>query len=94
MLMEEKFSNITLPGIRKTLRPATRISCEIAHKYGKFTDQEIPVLNDRNHLVAKVQPIYRLDRPEAQTAVDALAKGRQLVMRICQVVALGNCRGR
>jgi hypothetical protein len=52
------------------------------------------VLNDRNDLVAKVQPIYRLDRPEAQTAVDAFAKGRQLVMRICQVVALGNCRGR
>jgi len=64
------------------------------HKYGKLTDREITVLNDKNDLVAKVQPKYRLDRPQAQSAVDAFAKGRQLVMHICQVVALGNCRGR
>jgi hypothetical protein len=38
------------------------------HKYGKFTDQEIAVLNDKNDLVAKVQPKYGLTGPHAQSA--------------------------
>jgi hypothetical protein len=59
------------------------------HKYGKFTDQEITVLNDKNDLVAKVQPKYPLDRPQAQSTVDAFAKGRQLVMRKWSPSAIG-----
>jgi len=86
MLEGKKFSIITQPEFERPLIPATRMRGEIMHQYGKFTDQEISVLNDRNNLVAKVQPIYRLDRTEAQTAVDAFTKGPQLVMRICQVV--------
>jgi hypothetical protein len=38
------------------------------HKYGKFTDQEITVLNDKNDLVAKVQPKYGSTGPQAQCA--------------------------
>ena len=67
---------------------------EIVHQYGKCTDQEIADLKDKDDLVARVQAKYQLERSKAQRDVDAFAKGRQLVMRICQVVALGNCRGR
>ena len=64
------------------------------HKYGKLTDQDITVLNDKNDLVAKVQPKYGSTGPLGVKRVDAFVKGRQLVMRISQVVALDNCRGR
>jgi hypothetical protein len=41
------------------------------HEYRQVPDHEITVLSEGTDLVAKVQPIYRLDRPEAQTAADA-----------------------
>ena len=45
------------------------------HKYGKFTDQEITELNDKNDLVAKVQPKYRLDRPRRKALSMRSRKG-------------------
>ena len=47
-----KMSNISQPEFERPLMPATRMRGEIVHQYGKFTDQEITVLNDRNDFVA------------------------------------------
>ena len=44
------------------------------------------MLNDKNDLVAKSNRNTARQAPRRQSAVDAFAKGRQLVMRICQVV--------
>jgi hypothetical protein len=51
---------------------------EIARRWGKFSDQEIADLKDKDDLVDRVQAKYQLERTKAQRDVDAFAKGRQL----------------
>jgi hypothetical protein len=51
---------------------------EIVRRWGKFSDQEIADLKDKDDLVARVQAKYQLERSKAQRDVDAFAKGRQL----------------
>ena len=51
---------------------------EIQQKWGKFNAQEIAALKDKSDLVAQVQTKYQLDKTQAQSDVDAFAKGRQL----------------
>ena len=51
---------------------------EIQQKWGKFNAQEIAALKDKSDLVTQVQTKYQLDKTQAQSDVDAFAKGRQL----------------
>jgi uncharacterized protein YjbJ (UPF0337 family) len=78
MLKEMKMSNITQPEFNRPLVPTTGMRGEIARRWGKFSDEEIADLKDKDDLVAKVQAKYQLERSKAQRDVDAFAKGRQL----------------
>jgi hypothetical protein len=74
----DEMSNITQPEFERPLVPTTGMRAEIVRRWGKFSDQEIADLKDKDDLVAKVQAKYQLDRAQAQRDVDAFAKGRQL----------------
>ena len=65
-------------GIRKTPCTDQGMRGEIVRRWGKFSDQEIADLKDKDDLVARVQVKYQLERSKAQRDVDAFAKGRQL----------------
>lgn len=51
---------------------------EICDKWSKLSTQEIQELRSYDDLVAKVQAKYALERRQAQSEVDAFAKGRRL----------------
>jgi uncharacterized protein YjbJ (UPF0337 family) len=51
---------------------------DIQTKWGKFTQQEVAALKNKDDLVAQVQTKYALDKAQAQRDVDAFANGRQL----------------
>ncbi len=51
---------------------------EIGGKWSKLSVQEILDLKTNDDLVKQVQSKYRLGRSQAQSEVDAFAKGRQL----------------
>jgi hypothetical protein len=78
MLKEMKMSNITQPEFERPLVPTSGMRGEIVRRWGKFSDQEIADLKDKDDLVARVQAKYQLERSKAQRDVDAFAKGRQL----------------
>ena len=71
-------SNITQPEFDRPLVPTTGMRGEIVRRWGKFSDQEIADLRDKDDLVARVQAKYQLERSKAQRDVDAFAKGRLL----------------
>ena len=70
--------NNTQPGASKPHAAGAGMRGEIQQKWGKFNAQEIAALKDKNDLVAQVQTKYQLDKTQAQSDVDAFAKGRQL----------------
>jgi uncharacterized protein YjbJ (UPF0337 family) len=51
---------------------------EIQKQWSKFTYAEVSALKNKDELVAQVQSKYGLDMVQAQKAVDAFARGRQL----------------
>ena len=51
---------------------------EIGNKWSKLSVQEILDLKNNDDLVKQIQSKYRLGRPQAQSEVDAFARGRQL----------------
>ena len=51
---------------------------EIGSKWGKFSEQELSALKDRDDLVSQVVAKYGLEKSQAQRDVDALMKGRQI----------------
>lgn len=51
---------------------------EIGSKWGKFSDQELSALKDRDDLVTQVVAKYGLEKSQAQRDVDALMKGRRI----------------
>ncbi|WP_454622082.1 hypothetical protein [Bradyrhizobium cenepequi] len=51
---------------------------EIGSKWGKFSEQELSALKDRDDLVTQVVAKYGLEKSQAQRDVDALMKGRQI----------------
>ena len=48
-------SNITQPEFDRPLVPTTGMRGEIVRRWGKFSDQEIADLKDKDDLVARVQ---------------------------------------
>jgi hypothetical protein len=75
MLKEMKMSD---PEFDRPLVPTTGMRGEIVRRWGKFSDQEIADLKDKDDLVDRVQAKYQLERSKAQRDVEAFAKGRQL----------------
>ena len=63
MLKEMKMSNNTQPEFDRPLVPTTGMRGEIARRWGKFSDQEIADLKDKDDLVDS--------RSKAQRDVDA-----------------------
>ena len=51
---------------------------EIGSKWGKFSEQELSALKDRDDLVSQVVAKYGLEKAQAQRDVDALMKDRQI----------------
>lgn len=50
---------------------------EIGAKWGKFSEQELSSLKNKDDLVAQVVAKYGLEKSQAQRDVDTLMKGRQ-----------------
>lgn len=71
-------SNIAQPEASKAQAPGTGMRGEIQRKWGKFSVHEIAALESKDDLVAQVQTKYQLEKTQAQSDVDAFAKGRQL----------------
>lgn len=51
---------------------------EIGSKWGKFSEQELSALKNKDDLVAQVAAKYSLEKAQAQRDVDAVMKGRQI----------------
>jgi len=51
---------------------------DIGAKWGKFSEQELGALKNRDDLVDQVAAKYSLDKAQAQKDVDAVMKGRQI----------------
>ena len=51
---------------------------DIGAKWGKFSEQELGALKNRDDLVDQVVARYSLDKAQAQKDVDAVMKGRQI----------------
>ncbi len=63
----------------KPLRPREiGMRGEICGKWSKISAQEVLALRSNDDLVSQVQSKYALGRPEAQSEVNAFAKGRRL----------------
>lgn len=51
---------------------------DIGAKWGKFSEQELGALKNRDDLVDQVVSKYSLDKVQAQKDVDAVMKGRHI----------------
>ena len=51
---------------------------DIGAKWGKFSEQELGALRNRDDLVTQVVTKYSIDKAQAQRDVDAVMKGRQI----------------
>jgi hypothetical protein len=51
---------------------------DIGAKWGKFSEQELGALKNKDDLVTQVVAKYSIDKTQAQRDVDAVMKGRQI----------------
>lgn len=51
---------------------------EIGAKWGKFSEQDLSALKNKDDVVTQVAAKYSLDKAQAQRDVDALMKGRHI----------------
>ena len=51
---------------------------EICAKWSKFSEQDVAAIRGKADLVSQVVAKYGLDKAQAQSAVDALMKGRHI----------------
>ena len=51
---------------------------DISSKWGKFSEQELGALKNKDDLVTQVITKYSIDKAQAQREVDAVMKGRQI----------------
>ena len=51
---------------------------DISSKWGKFSEQELGALKNKDDLIAKIVAKYSIDKAQAQRDVDAVMKGRQI----------------
>ena len=70
--------NTTAPDNAAAPRTGTSARTEVMQKWSKFTSAEVTALKDKGDLIAQVQAKYSFEKSQAQSDVDAFAKGRQL----------------
>jgi hypothetical protein len=63
---------ITNPGMRQIVLK------DIRAKWGKFSEEDLSALKNNDDLVTQLAAKYSLEKGQAQSAVDALLKGRQV----------------
>jgi hypothetical protein len=51
---------------------------DIGAKWGKFSEQELGALKNKDELITQVVAKYSIDKVQAQKDVDAVMKGRQI----------------
>ena len=51
---------------------------DISSKWGKFSEQELGALKNKDDLITQVVAKYSIDKTQAQREVDAVMKGRQI----------------
>ena len=51
---------------------------DIGSKWGKFSEQELGALKNKDDLITQVVAKYSIDKAQAQRDVDAVMKGRQI----------------
>ena len=51
---------------------------DIGAKWGKFSEQELGALKNKDDLVTQVVAKYSIDKAQAQRDVDTVMKGRQI----------------
>jgi nucleotidyltransferase/DNA polymerase involved in DNA repair len=51
---------------------------DISSKWGKFSEQELGALKNKDDLITQVVAKYSIDKAQAQREVDAVMKGRQI----------------
>jgi len=51
---------------------------DISSKWGKFSEQELGALKNKDDLITQVVAKYSIDKAQAQREVDAVMKGRQV----------------
>ena len=51
---------------------------DISSKWGKFSEQELGALKNKDDLITQVVAKYSIDKAQAQREVDTVMKGRQI----------------
>ena len=51
---------------------------DISSKWGKFSEQELGALKNKDDLITQVVAKYSIDKAQAQREVDVVMKGRQI----------------
>ena len=51
---------------------------DISSKWGKFSEQELGALKNKDDLITQVVAKYSIDKVQAQRDVDAVVEGRQI----------------
>lgn len=51
---------------------------DISSKWGKFSEQELGALKNKDDLITQVVAKYSIEKAQAQRDVDAVMKGRQI----------------
>ncbi len=51
---------------------------DISSRWGKFSEQELGALKNKDDLITHVVAKYSIEKTQAQTDVDAVMKGRQI----------------
>jgi division protein CdvB (Snf7/Vps24/ESCRT-III family) len=51
---------------------------EVGAKWGKFSEQDLAALKDKDDLVSQIVTKYSIEKGQAQSEVNALLKGRAI----------------
>jgi len=51
---------------------------DISSKWGKFSEQELGAIKNKDDLITQVVAKYSIDKAQAQREVDTVMKGRQI----------------
>jgi hypothetical protein len=79
--MNNATTNIATPAAASTGNAAETkqiLLKDIGAKWGKFSEQELGALKNKDDLVTQVVAKYSIDKMQAQKDVDAVMKGRQI----------------
>jgi hypothetical protein len=78
MLMSTVTPNTVLASTGSPAETKQILLKDIGAKWGKFSEQELGALKNKDDLVTQVVAKYSIDKAQAQRDVDAVVKGRQI----------------